>query len=214
MTTDNGSSRSQAEVHKDVRDEVVQGDADLICGSFNRTVVQWWTELNFAGAKPPKVFRKTEEDEDINDRADRDTKIKGLGFSPTQEYLQEVYGEEYAKWEKNETPEIPGGPDVPKPGVPAGFAESAGRLFDQKIRNRRDQAAFVEESKRFANQYAEILGPRVEQVISLAEEVDDLQTFRRELDIIAGQKPSQEVVDRLKNGSFVSRMLGALRGQR
>ena len=99
MTTDDGSSRAQAEVHKQVRDEVVKADADLLCGSFNRTVARWWTELNFAGAKPPKVWRKTQDDEDPEARAERDSKIRGLGYRPTKEYLIKTYGEEYEKWE-------------------------------------------------------------------------------------------------------------------
>ncbi|WP_142851045.1 DUF935 family protein, partial [Telmatospirillum sp. J64-1] len=46
MTTDDGSSRSQAEVHESVRDDVVQGDADLQCESFNDQVARWLTEWN------------------------------------------------------------------------------------------------------------------------------------------------------------------------
>ena len=138
MTTDNGSSRSQAEVHKEVRDQVVQGDADLLCGSFNRTVVRWWTELNFAGAKPPKVWRKTQDDEDLEARAERDSKIRDWGYRPTKEYLIKTYGKEYDKWESRISG--PAGSDS------ADFAESivageigfdvepetASRLFENK----------------------------------------------------------------------------------
>ena len=58
MTTDDGSSKSQAEVHMDVRKELVEADADLVCDSFNRTVATWLTEWNFpGGAQVPRVRR-------------------------------------------------------------------------------------------------------------------------------------------------------------
>ncbi|MCG7939498.1 MAG: DUF935 family protein [Candidatus Thiodiazotropha lotti] len=98
MTTDDGSSRAQSQVHQQVRDDVVKADSDLICGSFNTRVIPWWTSLNFENAKPPKVWRKTEEAEDLHARAKRDTKIFDMGLRPTKEYLISTYGPQYSKW--------------------------------------------------------------------------------------------------------------------
>src|SRR5690606_4453117 len=70
MTTDNGSSRSQAEVHAGVRDMVVKADADLACSSFNTQVARWLTEWNYPGAEVPRVWRNTEPPEDLIKRAD------------------------------------------------------------------------------------------------------------------------------------------------
>jgi phage gp29-like protein len=95
MTTDDGSSRSQAEVHMDVRDEVVKSDADLLCESFNQGPAVWLTEWNFPGAKPPRVYRVMEDPEDLDTVAERDGKLKGLGWHRTQESFAEVYGEGY-----------------------------------------------------------------------------------------------------------------------
>ena len=72
----------------------------------------------------------------------------------------------------------------------------------------------MEASKKLATQYQEILGDRVDQLITLAEEAADLQTFRRELDNLLKEVPSQATLEKLKNGGFVSRMMGAFRGQR
>ena len=46
MTTDDGSSRAQAQVHQGVADHVIKSDADLLCESFNRGPVTWLTEWN------------------------------------------------------------------------------------------------------------------------------------------------------------------------
>jgi phage gp29-like protein len=77
----------------DVRADLIRADADLVCESFNETVATWLTEYNFPGAKPPRVYRVTDPDEDLAARADRDTKIYQMGFKPTLEYIQEQYGE-------------------------------------------------------------------------------------------------------------------------
>lgn len=116
MTTDNGSSKSQSQTHMDVREEVVKGDADLICSSFNNGPGKWLTDWNYPGATPPKVWRKIDPPEDLGMLAERDTKIYAMGFEPTEEYVQNTYGD---GWVKKAAPVppiaagLPGGPPLP-----------------------------------------------------------------------------------------------------
>ena len=77
----------------DVRADLIRADADLVCESFNQTAVKWLTEYNFPGAKPPRVYRVTDPEEDQDKKADRDNKIHSMGFKPTLAYIQEQYGE-------------------------------------------------------------------------------------------------------------------------
>lgn len=130
MTTDNGSSRAQGQVHEDVKEEVVKGDADLVCSSFNQGPAKWLTDWNYPGAVPPRVWRKIEPPEDLDKLADRDTKIYQMGFDPTEEYIKETYGEGWAKRQAAPAPVLPGLPGNPlpkndpaKPASPASFAE-------------------------------------------------------------------------------------------
>lgn len=97
MTTDNGSSKSQSETHMDVREEVVKGDADLICSSFNSGPAKWLTDWNYPGAVPPRVWRKIEPPEDLDKLADRDKKIYDMGFEPSEDYIRDTYGEGWTK---------------------------------------------------------------------------------------------------------------------
>ena len=46
MTTDSGSSRAQAEVHADVRDDLVADDVRQMCETLSQTVVRWYCALN------------------------------------------------------------------------------------------------------------------------------------------------------------------------
>lgn len=81
----------------DVRDDIVKADADLVCMSFNATVVKWLVEWNFPGAALPQVWRKCEDDEDANKQAERDEKISKMGFKPTLKYIQDKYGGEWVE---------------------------------------------------------------------------------------------------------------------
>ena len=109
MTTDNGSSRSQAEVHEGVKDEVIESDSDLLNESFNNGPVVWLTDWNFPGAAYPKVRRKIQSDPDPGVMADTDTKLQGLGISLKPEAIAAKYGEDYLVPDnKEQTPQLNG----------------------------------------------------------------------------------------------------------
>lgn len=217
MTMDNGSSRAQGEVHERVAQKIVEADSDLLAESFNAGPVKWWTEWNFPGAMPPKVYRLTEPAEDLNARAERDTKIKGLGYSPTEDYVRETYGE---GWEKNQAPAVdplamltrqdPGDAD------PAQFAESPelAALAALRAARRGDQQALVEAATMFATQHETMMARRVGALLEAAEFAEDYDTFRNRLDELLAELPPGEQVEPLRRASFFAKMMGALRAQR
>jgi hypothetical protein len=107
MTTDNGSSRSQAEVHENVADSIIESDADLLCESFNNSVARWLTDWNYPGAAYPQVCRKLEAAPDLGVLADTDTKLQGLGISLKPEAIAARYGDDYIVSESPiETPQL------------------------------------------------------------------------------------------------------------
>ena len=93
MAKSAGLGSGQSDVQNDVRLELARADADLLTGTLQETLVRWIVELNMPGAKIPRVWRKIEQQEDLNARADRDTKISQMGFRPTLDYITETYGE-------------------------------------------------------------------------------------------------------------------------
>jgi len=104
-----------------VREDLIKADADLICESFSLGPLKWLTEWNFPGAALPRVYRVTEQPEDLNTRAERDVKIGELGFRPSLLYIQETYGGEWT-----ESAPAPVDPLDPAAGPPApAFAEGA-----------------------------------------------------------------------------------------
>lgn len=97
MTTDDGSSRAQAQVHADVRNEIIEADADLICQSFTAQVVTPWCGWNFPGATVPRVWRVVQPPEDLEALAQRDKLLVEVGYRPTAERIADVYGDGYER---------------------------------------------------------------------------------------------------------------------
>lgn len=209
MTTDNGSSRSQAEVHQDVADEVKKADADLLMGSFNQQTVAWLTAWNHPNAQPPKVWRKVEPEEDLKEQAETDKAIADLGLEPTDEYILEKYG---PGWRRKATPQ-----PVPMNNgtgpMPADFTEQS-RLVKEKIENRADQQDLADAAERLSTEYHELIGDRVDKLLAHLEESDDLETFRERLTEELAYIPTDEKVEKIRNANLFARIKGMFRGER
>lgn len=95
MTTEDGSSYSQATVHYDVRQDLVKADSDLVSQTANNSWVRWLVDYNFAGAAYPQVWRDMEDSEDLKTRAERDKMLFDMGFKLKPEAVIEVYGDQY-----------------------------------------------------------------------------------------------------------------------
>jgi phage gp29-like protein len=209
MTTDNGSSRSQAEVHEGVRDMVVKADADLLSGTFSAQVARWLTEWNYPGAKVPRVWRNVEPPEDLVQRAERDVKIYSLGFEPTEQYVNDTYGE---GWQKRAV-QMGITPNDAADQLAQEFAELQA-IAAAKGGNRRDQQVLAEAASRFANKYEEVVGERVRGLIDLAEQTGDYETFRKRLLDLMAEPPPAETTAAIEKAGLLSRLLGLARAQR
>jgi phage gp29-like protein len=118
-----GNDQEQA----DVRADITQADADLVCMSFNASVARWLTEFNFPGATPPRVWRVMDEPEDLNALAERDERLARVGYKPGLARVTEVYGEGYEPAAPLTLPSPPRGGQgegATPPPAPA-FAEGA-----------------------------------------------------------------------------------------
>ena len=134
MTTDDGSSRSQADVHLSVRDDIVAADARLICDSFNRSVVRWLIGWNFPGAAYPRVERELDDAPDLQALAERDEiVIRMMGRRPDAAYIKETYGIDLV--DEVATKDVANKPPVP-PAEPrqAALAEPDGDALVQQTR--------------------------------------------------------------------------------
>lgn len=123
MTTDNGSSRSQAQVHSGVKMEVTATDADDLTESFTNGPggeggpARWWTDFNYgADVAAPIVRRHVEEEEDTKTTADTDKILSETGWVRTEESFRDTYGEGFVR---KDDPTAPEGSQAVVPGKPA-----------------------------------------------------------------------------------------------
>lgn len=176
MTTDNGSSQSQANVHWDVRQDIVEADADLIDASASDTWVRWLTEMNFPGVKPPRISRDMTEQEDMNTRAERDATLSGIGIKLTDEAVKRVYGEDYELAPPPQPAPVKGnsatGPALQLADQAAAHAEAAGAP--------QDAADLL--ADRLAAEAAAPMAALIGQIQAMLATADSLEEFRARLD--------------------------------
>jgi phage gp29-like protein len=98
MTTDNGSSNSQAQVHAGVKLEVVKADADLLSDSFNEGPARWWTDWNYGpDVASPQLVRLVDEEADLKVMAETDAALSNLGWVRSDESFRDTYGDGYER---------------------------------------------------------------------------------------------------------------------
>lgn len=111
----------QADVHKDVRDEVVKSDSDSLHESFNPTFPKWLTLWNYGpDVAPPTAYRNLDDGEDLNTTAERDVELDGLGWQRTEDSFRETYGDGY---ERKPEPVVP-------PALQPGAVDAAGNPIE------------------------------------------------------------------------------------
>jgi phage gp29-like protein len=172
------------ELQAAVRGDIIKADADLVCESFNQGPARWLTEWNFPGAAVPRVYRITEEPEDLGALADRDIKIKSLGYKPKQVYIEQTYGPNYEPAEPAPDPLAP-----PTAIDGAQFADANHAVL--QLLRRHYPAAFatstpapdpsVVMTRQLDRQLAAPAGVWVDQVRQLAQQVDSLEELRDRL---------------------------------
>ncbi len=86
LTTSEGTSGSRAlgQVHGDVRDELIDSDADLLSGTLNAQLAGWITQVNFQDAAAPTIWRPRptrEEDEERVAQAKLKTRADALSYT-------------------------------------------------------------------------------------------------------------------------------------
>lgn len=216
MTSEAVGGQYKAEVQGGILDKVVKSDADLICESFNRSVARWFTEYNFPGATPPRVWRQTEPPEDLSKRAERDSKIYALGYEPTEDYIKATYGEGWVKRQAAAPAEgalganpfgNPGDDEAP------GFSEG-GSIAARRLVNQRGIDIIERGAVDMAGQWRRIIGPRVQRLLGMLEETGDLVTFRERLTDLFEEAPAGSTVDAIAQANFVASLVGRFIAQK
>ncbi len=91
MTVEDGSSLSQAQIHADIRDDIVEDDVRQMCDTLSDTLVPWYCALNFPPrpAGWPRVAPPADEDAIDVEAVSR---AVGVGLHVEQAWMRERMG--------------------------------------------------------------------------------------------------------------------------
>jgi phage gp29-like protein len=191
----------------EVREDLIKADADLICGSFNRTVAKWLTWYNDGdGVAPPRVWRKTEPPEDLQAAASKDKTLFDMGFKPTIKYINEMYGDGYEVApppEPNTTERagsMPGDATVNTGQVenPAQFAEG----------DDIDPTSIDSQTEQLSQEAGASVKAMVDQIAAFAEQAESLEALRDTLLASYGELDSDKLTNVMAMGFAAAELSG------
>jgi len=171
LTTEVGDKGSYAasKTHNDVRQDYIKADADALCETQNNSLIKWIVDYNFPDVKKyPKVWIRTDEEEDLKPLAERDEiLITKIGLPVSKKYLYDTYGIPQPK-ERDELVET-SSPDSGSwtegaAGVGPEFAEAGQRHTVSTIVDRLDKEAKMED-----------LWQPIEKLMENAESMEELR---------------------------------------
>lgn len=205
------------DLQADVRSDIIKADADLVCESFNQGPARWLTEWNFPGAAIPRVYRITDEPEDLDALAARDEKVSRLGFKRTLASVTEKYGD---GWEEKAPPPAPDDPNNPPtpPHAIAGprFAEPQRAVLDL-LRRHGHVAQFAEgddpdPSAAMALQLDTLIAPSgrkwIEQVRAIGETATSLDEVEQQLLALAPDLSLDEYAEHFAQAMAAAHLAG------
>lgn len=203
MTTDSsvsGLGSNQADVHSDVKREVVKADADLLNESFAAQVATWLTQWNFPGAAPPLVKRQTEDEEDLGEAVERDQKLYLMGWAPTEERVSELYGDGYERRSAKGSGEEAGDGDGERRPMPPGFAAP-----------KADGASVEADLERDAlDEWAPVVAPLVDPLQAHLDGARGYKTASDGLSAVLADMDEAPLRERLARSGFVARLAATL----
>jgi phage gp29-like protein len=93
MTSDNGSSQAQANVHNEVRLDIVKSDAKQLTSTLNRDFVPAFVDINYGVPKHyPRVFVYVPDNEDLALLVTALEKLVPLGLEVEQSVIRDKFG--------------------------------------------------------------------------------------------------------------------------
>ena len=215
MTTDNGSSKAQAEVHNEVRMDIVRADAKQLAATINRDVIRPFIDINFGPQEnyPELTFPVTEA-EDITALVDNVAKLVPYGLTVEASVMRDRMGlPDPAKGKDVEL--IRARPSSGNPGNnPAGSAAnrrgklqtpcpSCGKAHN-RIGDELDEDEFDELTEDALTDWQEQLDPLLEPIRKAANSVSSYEEFRALLPGIVGEQDVSALAGAMTRAMFKS----------
>lgn len=200
MTADAGSSRSQAEVHNEVRHDIKKADAGDVCDTLNRDLVKPYIDFNHGvQAACPKIKIIVPEPVNVKTLSEALDKLVPLGLKVS---AREVRGKIGLK--------DPGEDDeLLAPVSPAAPARNTRAALNARTPDDAPYAPAPDEDDPLEpGEWERLMAPVVDPVSALAHDCDDYDEFLRRLPDLLDDMDPEAVVERLAWETFMARAEG------
>lgn len=209
MTADNGSSRSQAEVHNDVRGDIQQDDARQLENTLNATLVRWFIDFNFGPQEQyPKICLPIIEPEDLTEFSDAVTPLIDRGMKVEASVIRDKFG----------LPDPDQGAELLHPqGQTLQVVDNETALNRERARqtlalNREEDidADLMEIRDTLLAEWQPVMEEMIDPVERLLKSARDYEEFRLGLleMVDSGEMPLSKLFAALARGTFVGLALG------
>lgn len=201
MTTDNGSSRAQAEVHNEVKHDIERSDAKALAATLNRQLVQPMINLNFGIQKKyPRIRIGRTENVDIEQIVNSADKLVRMGVKVSEKDVREKAG--FAAPESDEdTLRLPstGQNEQQKP-------ETEQDTAAQKRHSHDDELDALAETA--SEDWEEIMSPMKTMIEKAANESGSYEEFSQKLLEMAADLGDEALAEKIAEGNFIASLAG------
>ena len=214
MTTDDGSSQSQANVHNEVRMDILRADAKQLAATLNRDLVRTFIDLNFGPQERyPRIVLQVTEAEDLKALADALGPFIDRGLPVEASAILDKFG--LAAPEAGAAILRPQNSMQPlalnhehKPcGCPA-CGERKALNAEQQVHDELDELVADE-----LGDWVPVMKPVLDPVQQLAHQVETFDEFRAGLADLLDQMDDSALIERLALAAFKARAKGDVSDQ-
>lgn len=211
MTSDDGSSRSQAQVHNEVRSDILRADARQLENTLNRDLVKAFIDLNFGPQEEyPRIQLLVREAEDLQAMSDALEKLVKVGLKVEQRVVRERLG--FPDPEEGAELLVPPAPAETQPPATESAANrqqacpGCGKAHNNIAPPAVDQLDEIEADA--MKDWQQQLDPVINPVQQLADECHSYEEFMRRLPELMSIMDSGVLVQALASAAFKARAEG------
>ncbi len=206
MTSDDGSSRSQAEVHDRVRQDIREDDAIQLAETLQRDLVDPWTALNFgAEAEPPRLSLPAPDPDRRKAVLEALEALVPLGARVDESWARAQFG--------IPDPEEGAALLEPDPGFDDAAARGSGSGPRADPGPGQDLLAELEGRALGGGGWRRAMDPMLAPVIELLERSETLEQFEAGMADALGEMDDSELRRALAAATFAARGLGDARDE-
>lgn len=204
MTSTNTGGQYKAEVQNQVKEDIVKADADLICSSFNNSVIKWLCTWNFPNANPPKLWLLSKDEADQQKQTQAWANMAAVGYRPTLDTVEEVLG---GTWEETNTQTNNNSNSSTAPNRAANDATNNAQAAN--FAEGDDTTNQVDDfSDQLADEAAPITEDWIKQIKALLDDADSLESLRDELNTLASKLSFEDYVRVFEQANITAKLAG------